>query len=72
MFGPKFSLLSLLAMISLVCLGLGVYEVASQPQLPAMPNAPRCPCGQVSDPLERVYIAGPSADSQDINYSPNF
>ena len=72
---PKFSLLSLLGMISLVCLGVAVYELTSQPPLPAMPSASGCVLGpargRVYDPLERVYIAGPS-DSDDVFYSPNY
>jgi len=63
-----------MVMFSLVCLGLSVYELVTQSPLPVMPKAPGCvlgPCGgRVSDPLERVYIAGP-ADSQGTIYSPD-
>ena len=70
----KFSLLSLLAIVAVICFGLSVYEVASQPRLPAMPGVPGCVLGwdgcRVSDPLGRVYIAGPT--DSDETCLPNY
>lgn len=74
MFRIKFSLLSLLVIVSVICLGLSVYEIVSQPRLPAIPGAPGCVLGcegcGVSDPLDRVYIAGPT--DSDETCLPNY
>ncbi len=71
----KFSLAGLLGIVGAICAGWAFYEVATEPPLPTMPPSPGCmpgyAPGRVYDPLERVYIAGPS-DSDEIEYSPNY
>lgn len=75
MLRPKFSLAGLLGTIAVVCLGLSIYEVASESPQPTMRSGPGCVFGgvygRVYEPRERVYIAG-SSDSNYIVYRPNF
>ena len=75
MFRKKISLRGLLVVVAVICFGLSVYEIASQPPLPAIPGAPGCCLGcdgcRVYDPLQRVYIAGPTDSEDTINF-PNY